>query len=138
MELMHAIKTIDTSEKQLRYFGYLFCGILAIVGFFFIRSHGTASLLHFIIAGLVLFGITTFSPKLLKFFYVVWMSVSLVIGMVVSTVLLTVLFIIGIYLTSLVAKACGKKFLELKKKKGATTYWITRNYPIEKIRYEKQ
>lgn len=45
------------------------------------------------------------------------------IAMLVNTVLLLVVYLIGVGITSIVVKISGKKFLEIKVDKGSSSYW---------------
>jgi len=52
------------------------------------------------------------------------------IATIINTVLLIIVYIIGVGITSIIAKLTGKHFLEFKKKKG--TYWQTLNLTKKK------
>lgn len=54
------------------------------------------------------------------------------IGMIVNTVLLTIVYIIGVGLTSITAKVFRKKFLELYPDKLSKTYWNNLNLKTQK------
>ena len=79
-------------------------------------------------------------PKALKPVYIGWMSLALVLGLVVSTVLLTVFFFLVITPVGLVARLAGKDFLRLKLRPEDTTYWIRREQKVatSPADYEKQ
>jgi len=68
-------------------------------------------------AGLCVIG--TAAPSLARPVYIVWMRVTVPIGMVMSTVLLTVLFVFVLPLFSLIVRWGDP----LRKKLGGTTYW---------------
>ncbi|MFC1682226.1 hypothetical protein ACFL0X_01245 [Nanoarchaeota archaeon] len=46
------------------------------------------------------------------------------IATVINCILLTIVYILGIGLTSIFAKIVGKRFLDLKKNEKVNTYWI--------------
>jgi hypothetical protein len=49
------------------------------------------------------------------------------IGIIINTLILTIVYILGIGLTFIVSKLVGKKFLDLKIDKNKDTYWTTLN-----------
>jgi len=67
--------------------------------------------------GLCVIGTT--APSLARPVYIAWMSVTVPIGLVMSTILLTVLFVLVLPLFSLVVRWGDP----LRKKLGGTTYW---------------
>lgn len=61
------------------------------------------------------------------------------ISIIVNSVLLAIIYVIGVGVTSIIAKIVGKKFLDRKKSKGKKTYWSDLNLKTEKIdEYYKQ
>jgi hypothetical protein len=61
------------------------------------------------------------------------------IGLIVNSVLLSIVYFIGIGFTSIAAKISGKKFLELRTSKKSQTYWSNLNLKKKKIeRYYRQ
>jgi hypothetical protein len=46
-----------------------------------------------------------------------------VISSIVNSILLTAVYILGVGITSIIAKISKKKFLQLKEPKDAKTYW---------------
>ena len=65
-------------------------------------------------------------PKALKYIYLAWMILAIGLGFIVSTVILTLFFILVITPVGLAARLLGKDFLRLKLDRRETTYWITR------------
>lgn len=61
-------------------------------------------------------------PTLLRPLEWFWMKLALVMGIVVTNVLLTLVFLIGVTLTGLVMRMLGKDPLRLKQN-GRNTYW---------------
>ena len=59
------------------------------------------------------------SPKAAKRLYIRWMSMTMPIGMVMSTIMLTVLFVILLPIFSLIVRMGDP----LRKKLGGATYW---------------
>lgn len=48
------------------------------------------------------------------------------IGWVVTTILLIVIYLVGIGVSALIAKSIRKHFLKLKPEKDKTTYWLNK------------
>jgi hypothetical protein len=79
-------------------------------------------------------------PKCLRVVYLGWMSLALVLGLVVSTVLLTLFFYVVITPMGLVARLAGKDFLRLKLNPSESSYWIRRDQGAQRdpSEYERQ
>jgi hypothetical protein len=79
-------------------------------------------------------------PRTLKWVYVVWMGLALVVGGVVATIFLVLLFYLVVTPVGWVARAAGKDFLRRKIEARAGTYWIARPRSERKSarRYEQQ
>jgi len=86
-----------------------------------------------VVLGLVL-------PKALKQVYIVWMALALLLGLVISKVILTLLFVLVITPVGLTARCLGKDFLRLRLDRQATTYWLPRQGSPQKPPedYERQ
>ena len=65
-------------------------------------------------------------PKGLRYAYVAWMCLAIVLGFIVSTAILTLFFILVITPIGLTARLLGKDFLRLKLDGRESTYWINR------------
>ena len=50
-------------------------------------------------------------------------KISEIIQTVVNTILLSIVYIVGVGMTSLIAKITGKKFLDLNIQKDKESYW---------------
>lgn len=123
--LLEDLKSLKTGRRELRNFGLLVGGVFLAIGLWALLKH-KAWYLWALWPGsaLMLFGVV--APAVLKPIYIVWMSLALVMGFVVSHVLLTVFFFLVITPIGLVARLAGRDFLRLKRTPGADTYWIQR------------
>ena len=83
------------------------------------------------VAGLLL-------PSLAKPVYVVMMAVALPIGMVVSTVLMTLIYFVIMTPIGLLLRLFGKDALHRKMDPSAPSYWIRRPPPVAAARYFRQ
>jgi len=133
------LKEIQTGKRELRKFGLLVGGVFVVLGVLMWLRHKP----HFawcLTPGCVLFVLGAAVPKILKPIYIVWMSVAIALGFIVSNVLLTLFFFFVITPVGLVARMAGKDFLSLKLSPSATTYWLPRKRgtPKTPTDYEQQ
>ncbi len=92
-QLKKEFAALDLGEKKLRDFGFLVGGLLVALGILLVyRSYGkegeTVGLIGTI---LVLTGI--FCPPFLRRLYQIWMGLALILGLVMGSVLLSVVYI---------------------------------------------
>ena len=78
-------------------------------------------------------------PVLLWPVHKVWMSLAYVLGWVMTRVILSLLFFLGITPVGLLGRLFGKKFLDVDMQDSRQTYWIRRDQgDQDPARYEKQ
>ena len=82
-------------------------------------SFGWSGAVGLLVLGIGLWVIGVTAPNTARPVYVAWMTVTVPIGLVMSTVLLTVLFVFVLPLFSLIVRWSDP----LQKKLGASTYW---------------
>ena len=133
------IKQLKTGPRDLRKFGLLVGTVFAALGIL-LWLRGKGHFAYFLAPGAMLVVAGLVFPKALKPVYIGWMSLALVLGLVVSTVLLTVFFFLVITPVGLIARLVGKDFLRLKLRPEDTTYWIRREQKVatSPADYEKQ
>ncbi len=136
MDIKNLTRSINASKKNLKNFGYLFGALFMFLGIINRESIQFFSIM--LIVGVLFFGVAFFMPMLLRSFYIFWMSMALVLGTIMSTILLTILFFVGLSLTGFIARLFNKRFLRLSKDSKVDTYWISRDYVVEKSMYDKQ
>jgi hypothetical protein len=138
MNIRAEIKELKTGERELRKFGWLVGGVFAVLGLLMWMRHKPLYP-YFITPGLVLVIAGLLVPKALKWIYVAWMSLAIVLGHVMSIVILTVFYFLVITPMGLVARLVGRDFLSLKLDRQASSYWIRRD-PVPKTaaEYEQQ
>jgi hypothetical protein len=125
--LLSEIKRLRSAGPgDLRNFGLVVGGVLLLLALLFCLRHrawwawfGTLGLI-LILAGVIV-------PRGLKWLYVVWMTSGLVLGSIVSTILLSILFYILVAPIAAVARFTGKDFLSRKLDSNARSYWILRD-----------
>jgi len=119
------IKQLKTGTRELRNFGLLVGAVFAMLGLlFWMRSKPHYP--YFLVLGSLLLVFGAAFPRALKHVYVAWMSLAIVLGFIVSTVILTLFFILVITPIGLTARLLGKDFLRLKLDRRESTYWISR------------
>lgn len=137
-EIFSEIKNIKESRSDLRKFG-LTIGIVLLVIAAILLWTGKASYpvwggigIVFILAGLVF-------PVVLKPFNKVWMSLAIVLGWIMTRVILSILFYVGLTGVKFIAMIFNKKFLNLNIDHSADSYWERREKkPFDPTTYERQ
>ena len=136
--IVEEIKNIKSGKSDLRKFGITMGIVLILLGgllfwrekdyyfYFFILAAA------FIIPGLVV-------PAVLKPIHKVWMTISIILGWIMTRVILSVLFYFVVTPTGWLARLFGKQFLDLKIDKGVSSYWISKEeQKLNKADYERQ
>jgi hypothetical protein len=133
------IKQLKTGPRDLRKFGLVVGGVFTLLGIFF-WLRGKTFFPYLLGPGLALMILGTVWPRSLKEVYIGWMTLAFVLGFVVSHVILTLFFFLVITPIGLVARLCGKDFLNLKLQSQARTYWTERERKGSKApaEYERQ
>jgi hypothetical protein len=119
------IKSLKTGARELRKFGWVVGGVFTLLGVAWLLR-GKPHYPWALAPGVLLIAFGAILPRALKYVYIAWMSVAVVLGFIVSNVLLTLFFFVVITPIGLIARACGKDFLRLKLDRAASTYWISR------------
>ena len=132
------IKRLKTGPRDLRKFCLLVGGVLAAVGILYLLRH-KARYPWFLIPGVVLLAFGVVLPRVLKYVYIAWMTLTIMLGFVMARVILTLFFFLVITPLALVARLFGKEFLNLKLDRQAATYWIRREQKLRtQANYEQQ
>jgi hypothetical protein len=136
--VIEEISSIRSGPRDLRRFGITMCIALAVLAaLLFWRGkviYVYVGLLSpiFLILGLV-------APVVLWPVHKVWMSLAYVLGWVMTRVILSLLFFLGVTPVGLLGKLFGKKFLDVEMQDSRETYWIPRDQGEQSpARYEKQ
>lgn len=138
--LREEIKALQKAKPpDLRKFGLTVGGVFLGLGLLFLLRH-KPWWPWFVWPGMPLVVLGALLPRTLKWVYVAWMTVALLMGAVVSTILLTVLFYVVVTPIGLVARMVGKDFLSQKLDPAAASYWIRRDVskPKAKLKHEQQ
>ena len=133
------LKQLPTQPRDLRKFGLVVGAVFVALGAWFLfRRKPVWPYLLSPGAALIFLGVV--APNLLRQVYVGWMAMALALGLIVSTVILTLFFLLIVTPLSLFARLVGKDFLSLKLQPRAASYWIVRpqRSPRRPEEYEQQ
>ncbi len=124
-ELFKEIKAIPSSRKDLERFGL---GGIIFFGSIFLIALIFAHKIHWnlLIIGSSLYVLGKLVPHLLKIVYFPLVIFGLIMGHIVSTVALTLLFFLCLTPIAVLARITGKKFLDLSFRNPSDSYWNKR------------
>jgi hypothetical protein len=131
------LKALAAGRKELRNFGLLVGGIFLILGAWFLYRAKPAAP-YLLTVGAPLFSLGLLAPATLRRPYLAWMTLALVMGLIVSTILLSLLYLLVITPFGWAARLAGKDFMRRKIQKEAATYWTARKAPPPPHSYEQQ
>jgi len=133
------IRQLKTGPSELRKFGFLVGAVLAVLGTLVWIRH-KPHYLWMLVPGILLILFGAAAPRALKQVYIAWMSLAIVLGFLVSSLLLSIFFFLVITPVGLVARAFGQDFLRLKLEPRASSYWIPfpKKGPRSGSEYEQQ
>ena len=136
--IIEEVKNIKSGKRELRQFGITIAVVLGILGSWFIwQGKGGSSILLTI--AILFLSLGLFLPSLLKPLQKLWMTLAVLLGWLMTRVILIVLFYLVVTPIGLLARICGKDFLNRKFNKEAESYWIPRKAPTpDKKNYENQ
>jgi hypothetical protein len=136
--IIEEIKNIRSGKKELRQFGIIICIACGLLGVLLWWRGKTYYSYSFIIAAAFLFlGFTL--PAALKPFHKAWMTISILMGWLMTRVILIILFYGILTPIGLIGRLCGKDFLDIKLNKNTPSYWVLRGkQEYDKKSYEQQ
>jgi hypothetical protein len=119
-----------TDAKEIRKFGFIaltFFGFLFALGLWMNKPiptylFGTLSLLAL---GFIL------APTPLRPVYAGWMKIAHLIGKIITTLMLALVYYVVITPSALIKRLFGGSPLPLKPDKGISSYWVTRSEPAQ-------
>ena len=120
------LQQLSTTTRDLRKFGLMVGGVFLLLGGWFLFRHKPAGP-YFLAPGILLVLIGLVAPRRLKAVYVAWMGAAFALGLVVSTVVLTLFYFLIITPLALVGRLSGKDFLSEKLDPQAKSYWLPRD-----------
>jgi hypothetical protein len=136
--IIEEIKNIKSGKKELRQFGITIGVVLVLLGSWFLWRDRDGGYLLLIIA-ILFIALGLLIPTLLKPLQKLWMTLAVLLGWLMTRIILTILFYLVVTPIGLLAKICGKDFLNRKFNKTAQSYWIPREVTTsDKKTYENQ
>ena len=138
MAIIEEIKNIKGDKSDWKKFGITMGIILSIIGCYLLwkknnyYEYSFFPAAAFFITGLIF-------PSVLKPVYKVWMSLSVVMGFIMTRVIMVIIFYLIVTPLGLIASLTGKEFLDMKIDKNAKSYWIVKER-MQKVKsdYERQ
>lgn len=119
------LQSLPCARRDLRNFGLLVGGILlALAAWCFYR--GKAAAPYLLVCGAPLFVLGLIAPPALRRIYLAWMAMALVLGIIVSTILLTVFYFLVMTPIGWIARAAGHDFMHRRFDRNAPSYWSRR------------
>ena len=123
MWIKDEIAQLDPTPKDLRQFGWVFGGALAVISGLAWYKDSPAFL--YLLGGGALIALTgTILPRALRYLYFVWMTIGLILGTIMTALILTIVFVVAIIPIGLVMKLIGRDPMNRKLDREAPTYWI--------------
>ncbi len=127
------------TPRELRKFGLVVGAVFCSLGLSLLKLH-KPYYWYVLAPGVPLVVLGAALPRSLKWIYVGWMTLAMVMGAIVSTILLTLLFYCIVTPIGLIARLAGKDFLSRNLEPKAASDWILRDIskPKQKHEHEQQ
>jgi hypothetical protein len=136
--IIEEIKSIKSGKRELKQFGITIGVVLGLLAMWCVWR-GKEGSYPLLISSVLFFSLGFIFPLLLKPVQKLWMSLAVLMGWLMTRVIVTILFYLVVTPIGLLAKVCGKDFLNTKIDKNTNSYWIPKKIagPDEK-NYENQ
>ena len=132
------IRNIKSGRNELRKFGITMGIVLGLLGGFTWWRDKDYFYYFFIISALFFF-FAFAVPSVLKPVNKAWMTLAILMSWVMTRIILSLLFYLGITPMGFLARLFGKDFLGLKfSRNTANSYWIQKEKGKDRNNYEKQ
>lgn len=127
------------ASRDLRLFAIVQLAAAGGAAWFLRRQAGwdwAAAVLVIVSLGVMITGLVW--PSQIRYLFLLWMLAAFPVGWVMAHVSLAVIYFGIVTPIGLALRMAGHDPLQLKKRPGATTYWIDRPPPPEPRRYFRQ
>ncbi|MFC1513539.1 SxtJ family membrane protein [candidate division KSB1 bacterium] len=124
--LLNELRNIKSDDKTLRNFCILF-GVIFIIICIYLFLKGTKDAHHLYLVSVFFFVIGFTKPKFILPLYKIWMRFALIIGHIVSTIIITLLFYLVLTPTGIILRLTGKDFLNSTFDRKLSSYWTKRS-----------
>ncbi len=137
--IQQELNELSKTTRDLRKFGLTVGGVFVLLGGLFLWRHKPAWP-YLLTPGVLLVFFGLIAPRALKGVYVAWMALAFTLGLVVSTLVLTIFYFVVITPLATIGRLVGKDFLSEKLDSAAKSYWLKRDrsVPPQPADYEKQ
>lgn len=137
MWLIEELRKLDPDRKELRKFGWILGGaFLVLGGIAWYRGSGVAPYLLWPGAAIAVVG--TVLPGALRWLFFVWMALGLVLGTIVTSIILAIVFFVAVTPIGLVMRLLGRDPMHRAIDREAPSYWIPKVHDTsDKTRMEK-
>lgn len=123
------LQQLSITPRDLRKFGLVVGGVFSLLGGWFLFRHKPAWP-YFLAPGVPLVLLGLLNPCSLKRVYLAWMALAFMLGLVVSTVVLTLFYFLVLTPIALLGRLCGKDFLSEKLDPCAKSYFLVRDRSV--------
>jgi len=113
------------TKKEIRKFALTIGIVITLIGIFLIIKKSPKYPIFFIIGGLIFIS-GLILPKILKPFYIGWMTLANILNWIMTRIILGILFFAIFTPISLISKIFGKQYLTLKESNNCESYWNLR------------
>jgi hypothetical protein len=118
-------------RQHIREFGAVMALALTLIAAFQIHKPGGLSLAFgLVVAGLVTWAVGVTAPNVLKKPWEAWMAFAHVLGFVMTTILLTLTWVVMVIPLAAVLRVFGVKVMDATYKTSVATYWETRDVKL--------
>jgi saxitoxin biosynthesis operon SxtJ-like protein len=125
--VVEEIKNIKSGKRELRKFGITMGIVLLLLGGFS-WWRGKDFYFYFLIVSTAFIFLGLVTPFVLKPVNKLWMSLAILMSWIMTRVILSALFYLGLTPMGFLARLFGKDFLEVKfDKRTSKTYWILKD-----------
>lgn len=136
------MQEIEVSPKKIKDFGWVMFAVLGILIPLFISYKigwgiNTPMLILFAISQFILIP-SIVLPRMMEPIYKSWMLLALLLGLFMTKVIITIVFILIMTPIGLIRKLFVNDPLNLKADKKTNTYWVKKENTLSADRYEKQ
>ncbi len=136
MWIVDELKKLDPDHTELRKFSWILGGaFLALGAFAWWRESDLAN--YLLIPGAVIAVVGTVLPGALRWLFFAWMALGLVLGTIVTSIILTLVFVIAVTPIGLIMRMIGRDPMERKLDPQAATYWLPKERNDDRTRLEK-
>lgn len=117
-----------TIRLQVQEFGAIFAVIFTVIGGFqWFHHHRPSVALGLFVAAAFFYIVARYAPKVMHPLWKGWMALGAVMGFVVNTVLLSLVWAAMVVPLALLLRIIGKRVMDLSFKAPVNTYWEERS-----------